>query len=210
PADAFPYTTPTGATYDSGDYARALDLALESAGYAELREEQRRRREAGDVHQLGIGVSVYVEVTGGPYAGREDARIEITPDGGARVYTGTSPHGQGHVTSWSMLVSDQLGIPMDRIEVVHGDTDLVPTGGGTAGSRSLQLGGAAVHQAAVEMVELARRRAADRLEANPDDVVLDTTSGRFHVAGTPAVHTTWAELAAEAAAGGSGDDAGGA
>ena len=196
PKDAFPYTTPTGATYDSGDYERALDLAVEAAGYRALRDEQRRRREAGDVHQLGIGVAVYVEVTGGPYAGNEVAKVEITPDGGARVYTGTSPHGQGHVTSWSMLASDQLGIPMDRIEVIHGDTDLVPVGGGTSGSRSLQLGGAAVHQASVETVELARERAAEVLEADPDDVVLDRVDGSFHVAGAPAIRKTWAELAA--------------
>ena len=149
------------------------------------------------MHQLGLGVAVYVEVTGGPYAGNEVAKVEITPGGGARVYTGTSPHGQGHVTSWSMLASDQLGIPMDRIEVIHGDTDLVPVGGGTSGSRSLQLGGAAVHQASVEMVALARKRAAELLEANPDDVVLDRVDGSFQVAGTPAIGKTWAELAAD-------------
>ena len=197
PKDAFPYTTAMGTTYDSGDYERALDLAVEAAGYGALREKQRRRREAGDVHQLGLGVAVYVEVTGGPYAGNEVAKVEITPDGGARVYTGTSPHGQGHVTSWSMLASDQLGIPMDRIEVIHGDTDLVPVGGGTSGSRSLQLGGAAVHQASVEMVDLARKRAAELLEANSDDIVLDRVDGSFHVAGTPAIGKTWAELAAD-------------
>jgi len=196
PADAFPFTTAAGTTYDTGDYQRALDLALEASGYQELRAEQQRRRAAGDTHQLGIGVSVYVEVTGGPYAGNEVAKVEITPDGGARVYTGTSPHGQGHVTSWSMLASEELGIPIDRIEVIHGDTDLVPVGGGTAGSRSLQLGGAAVHQASIELVDLAKQRAADALEANPDDIVLDKLDGRLHVAGTPSAGKTWAELAA--------------
>jgi len=193
--DAFPYTNAAGTTYDSGDYQRALDLVVEAADYQALRAEQQRRRASNDVHQLGIGVAVYVEVTGGPYAGNEVAKIEITPDGGAKVYTGTSPHGQGHVTAWSMLASEELGIPMDRIEVIHGDTDLVPVGGGTAGSRSLQLGGAAVHQASLELVELARKRAAEELEANPDDIVLDKIDGRFHVAGTPAVGKTWAELA---------------
>jgi carbon-monoxide dehydrogenase large subunit len=197
PKDSFPYTTAMGTTYDSGDYERALDLAVGAAGYGALREEQSRRREAGDVHQLGLGVAVYVEVTGGPFAGNEVAKVEITPDGGARVYTGTSPHGQGHVTSWSMLASDQLGIPMDRIEVIHSDTDLVPVGGGTSGSRSLQLGGTAVHQASVEMVELARKRAAELFEANPDDIVLDRVGGSFHVTGTPAIGKTWAELAAD-------------
>jgi carbon-monoxide dehydrogenase large subunit len=195
PKDAFPHTTAAGATYDSGDYERALDLALESSGYADLRKEQATRREANDPVQLGIGIAVYVEVTGGPYAGNEVAKVEITPDGGAKVYTGTSPHGQGHVTSWSMLASEQLGIPMERIEVIHGDTDLVPVGQGTMGSRSLQLGGSAVHQASVELVELARQKAADLLEANPDDIVLDKVDGRFHVAGTPSVGRSWAEIA---------------
>jgi carbon-monoxide dehydrogenase large subunit len=197
--DDFPHTTAAGATYDTGNYERALDLALEAAGYAELRAEQQRRRDRGEVVQLGIGVAVYVEVTGGPYAGNEVAKVEITSDGGARVFTGTSPHGQGHVTSWSMLASEQLGIPMERIEVIHGDTDLVPVGQGTMGSRSLQLGGSAVHQASVELVELARKQAADLLEANPDDLVLDKLDGRFHVAGTPAAGKTWAELAQAAA-----------
>jgi carbon-monoxide dehydrogenase large subunit len=184
--------------YDSGDYETALDRALEAAGYAELRAEQARRRADGDVHQLGIGLAVYVEVTGGALAAADEfARVEIRPDGGATVFSGTSPHGQGHVTAWSMLVSDELGIPMEQIEVVQGDTDLVAAGGGTSGSRSLQVGGVAVHQASRETVELARRRAADALEANVADVVLDKDAGRFHVVGTPAAGKTWAELATE-------------
>jgi aerobic carbon-monoxide dehydrogenase large subunit len=194
PADQFPYTTAMDTVYDCGDYERALDLALEAADYQGLRAEQRQRRESGDPVQLGVGVAVYVEVTGGPYAGNETAKVEVLPDGSAVVYTGTSPHGQGHVTAWSMLASEQLGIPIDRIEVIHGDTDLVPVGQGTMGSRSLQLGGSAVHQAAGELVDLARQRAADLLEANPDDVVLDKVDGRFHVAGTPAVAKTWADV----------------
>jgi carbon-monoxide dehydrogenase large subunit len=193
-SDAFPHTTAAGTTYDSGDYVRALDLALDAAGYDELRAEQARRREAGDSHQLGIGVSVYVEITA-MGQGEEIAKVEIRSDGGATVYTGTSPHGQGHDTSWAMLASDELGIPIDRIDVIHGDTDLVPVGGGTGGSRSLQLGGTAVHQASIELVDLARQRAADELEANADDLVLDKVDGRFHVAGTPGAGRSWAELA---------------
>jgi carbon-monoxide dehydrogenase large subunit len=185
-----------GATYDVGDYERALDLALEAAGYDELRTEQARRREAGDPVAVGIGVSIYVEVTGGPTAGQENAKVEVRPDGKAVVYTGTSPHGQGHVTAWSMIASEALGIPMDDIEVVHGDTDLVPVGGGTSGSRSLQLGGTAVHVASEQLVDVARERAAELLEANPDDVVLDKDSGTFAVAGTPAISKSWAEVAA--------------
>ncbi|MHB1929998.1 MAG: xanthine dehydrogenase family protein molybdopterin-binding subunit, partial [Acidimicrobiales bacterium] len=149
PPDAFPYTNGTGTVYDSGDYARALDLALEASGYEELRAEQARRREAGGSGLLGIGVSTYVEVTNGDGTG-EWAKVEVLPDGRAKVYTGTSPHGQGHATAWAMVASEQLGIPVEDIELVANDTDLVPTGGGTMGSRSLQAGGLAVHEAAVE------------------------------------------------------------
>ena len=199
--DAFPYKTRMGTTYDSGNYGGALDLALEAAGYEDLRAEQRARRSAGETKVLGIGMSVYVEITGGGPS-EEYGAIEIRPDGSVLAKTGTSPHGQGHVTSWAMLISDRTGIPMDRIEVVHGDTDVVPQGGMTGGSRSLQVGGVAMHQAAGEMVERAKQLAADLLEANPDDIVLDTDAGRFHVAGTPAVAKDWAELAAAASADG--------
>ncbi|MGZ8763140.1 MAG: xanthine dehydrogenase family protein molybdopterin-binding subunit, partial [Acidimicrobiia bacterium] len=202
PADAFPWTSATGATYDVGDYERALDLALEHAGYEELRAEQARRRTAGEVVQLGIGVSLYVEVTAGPTAGKEFAKVEIETDGSATVYTGSSPHGQGHHTAFAMLASDELGIPMAQIRVVHGDTDLVAEGEGTMGSRSLQLGGSAVQKASVGLVEKARQIAADALEANPDDVVLDKATGRFTVAGTPTIGRSWAELATSATASG--------
>ncbi|MGD9798191.1 MAG: xanthine dehydrogenase family protein molybdopterin-binding subunit, partial [Acidimicrobiia bacterium] len=184
-------------TYDVGDFPAALERVLEAADYPALRAEQARRRAAGDTLQLGIGLAVYVEVTGG---GKESARIEVRPDGSAVVYTGTSPHGQGHATSWSMIASERLGIPMDRIEFVYGDTDLVPVGGGTGGSRSLQLGGSAVEQAAGELVDATRARAASELEANPDDIVFDVEAGRFHVAGTPTASRTWAELAEAAVA----------
>jgi carbon-monoxide dehydrogenase large subunit len=199
PADDFPHTTAVGTTYDVGDYERALDLALEAAGYDELRAEQARRRAGGDPMLLGIGVSIYVEVTAGPTAGGEHAEVEVRPDGSVRILTGTSPHGQGHATSFAMLASEELGVPMERIELVWGDTDLVPRGGGTMGSRSLQLGGAAVREAAVVLVERARHVAADLLEANPHDVVLDREQGVFHVTGTPAVAATWADVAAAAA-----------
>lgn len=200
PADAFPWTTATGAVYDVGDYEGALDRALEAAGYADLRAEQARRRDAGEAVQLGIGVSVYVEVTAGPEAGKEHARVEIEADGSATVYTGSSPHGQGHHTAFATLASAELGIPMDQIRVVHGDTDLVARGEGTMGSRSLQLGGSAVHEASLAVVTRAKQLAADALEANPDDLILDKTAGRFHVAGTPTIGRTWSELAVQAAA----------
>ena len=193
-----PVKTAVGTTYDNGDYETALDLALEAAGYDDLRAEQKRRRDAGDPIAMGIGVSIYVEVTAGPTGGSEYARIEVNADGSATVYTGSSPHGQGHATAFAMIVQEKTGIPMDRVTLVWGDTDLVERGQGTGGSRSLQLGGSAVLQAAEAAVDEARSVAAELLEANTDDVVLDTASGQFHVAGTPAVARTWAEVAAAA------------
>ncbi len=190
------YTTTIGQTYDVGDYETALDKALDGAGYTELRAEQAKRRESGDDKQLGIGVSVYVEITGGVPPAGDNAKIEVHDDGSATVYTGTSPHGQGHDTAWSMITTERTGIPMDRITLVWGDTDLVPAGGGTMGSRSLQHGGSAVNKAAVELVEKAQKLAADLLEADEADIVLDKDAGAFHVAGTPTVSKTWAELAA--------------
>ena len=191
PPEKFPFETKGGAVYDSGEYAEAIDRVLEAAGYAGLRAEQAARRERGDVVQLGIGVSAYVEITGGG-AFAEDAAVEVHADGTVTVLTGTSPHGQGHATAWAMLASEHLGIPIDRITVKHGDTDLVPRGGGTMGSRSLQTGGVAVYQAAGELVELAKQRAADLLEASVDD--LEVTDGRVAVRGT-GTGVTLAELA---------------
>jgi carbon-monoxide dehydrogenase large subunit len=195
-----PVTTAIGTTYDCGDYTRALDLALSAAGYVELRAEQARRREAGDVKALGIGVAVYVEVTAGPTAGGEFADVQVHPDGSATILTGASPHGQGHATSFAMIASEQTGIPMERITVVHGDTDVVARGEGTMGSRSLQLGGSAVFKASDEVVDQARSLAAELLEASVDDVVLDKVDGQFHVQGTPSIAKTWSEVATEAAA----------
>jgi aerobic carbon-monoxide dehydrogenase large subunit len=139
-----PHQTAFGALYDTGDYVAALDKALDAAGYQELRKEQAERRARGDVVQLGIGVSSYVEITGmgdGPASPpKENATVEVHPDGTATILTGTSPHGQGHATAWAMLASDELGIPVDKITLKWGDTDLIPEGGGTGGSRSLQQG----------------------------------------------------------------------
>jgi len=195
-----PHTTAIGQAYDVGDYEGSLDKALAVAGYADLRKEQAERRARGDVKQLGIGVSVYVEITGGVPPFGEHAKIEVLDSGRAVVYTGTSPHGQGHVTSWSMLAHEQTGIPMDQIDVVWGDTDLVPAGAGTMGSRSLQQGGAAVWNAAGELVDKARKLAAKLLEADDADIVLDKDRGAFHVSGTPSIMKTWAELAVAARA----------
>jgi carbon-monoxide dehydrogenase large subunit len=141
---------------------------------------------------------VYVEITAGPSAGTEFARINVRPDGGVVVYTGTSPHGQGHATSFAMLAAEELGVPVEQVTVVHGDTDLVARGGGTGGSRSLQLGGSAVHKGAVETVEAATQIAAEMFEAAPGDVVLDKDRGGFSVTGSPGVFRSWAEVATNA------------
>lgn len=193
--EAFPYQAPSGVTYDVGDYGAALDLVLDAAGYDELRAEQTRRRDDGDRLLLGVGLASYVEITalGG---GGEHGSIELLDDGRFRILTGSSPYGQGHHTTWAMLAAERLGVPIDQIEVVHGDTDVVPTGGITGGSRSVQIAGSAVVDATTKLVELARQQAAAGLEAAVDDVVLDTTTGRFHVAGTPSVWVGWDRLAA--------------
>ena len=190
---AFPLVTPMGAKYDSGEYAKALDKALDAAGYSELRAEQARRRATNDPVQLGIGLASYVETTN-PMGSGDYGQVEITSDGGAIIRTGSSSHGQGHHTAWAMLVSEATGIPMDKMEFHFGDTDDVARGGGTGGSRSLQVGGSAVKLAAEAVIEKAKQRAADLLEAAVEDVVIDTVRGAFHVAGSPAPSRTWAEL----------------
>jgi carbon-monoxide dehydrogenase large subunit len=195
--DAFPVTTAVGTVYDTGDYGTALDRALAAADYPALRAEQARRRAAGSTKLLGIGLSCYVEITGA-MPGAEPARVDVNADGSATVYTGSTPHGQGHLTTWAMVASDRLGIPMDRIQVIHGDTDRVPAGGVTGGSRSAQVCGVVVGLASDAVADLAKRVAADLLEAAPEDIVLDTGTGRFHVAGAPAVARTWAEVASAA------------
>jgi carbon-monoxide dehydrogenase large subunit len=197
PSDAFPFTTPTGTVYDSGDYVGALDRALAAAGYDDLRAEQARRRAADDPTLLGIGIGCYVEITA-MTGGDEFASVELRPDGTALVVTGSNPYGQGHVTSWAMLVAERTGLPLDRIEVVYGDTDVVPRGEVTGGSRSAQLAGAAVDDASVKLIDLARERAADLLEAAVGDVVIDPDRGVFHVVGTPAVTVDWDAVAATA------------
>jgi carbon-monoxide dehydrogenase large subunit len=193
--DKFPYSTPGGMEYDTGEYAAALDKVLAAAGYDDLRAEQARRRERGDQVQLGIGLSTYVEITGGVPEMGETARLVVHDDGAVTVFTGSSPHGQGHATAWTMLVHDELGIPMDKITVLHGDTDAIAFGVGTFGSRSLQLGGTAVHQAALDVKERARELAADELEADKADLEFDTAGGLWRVRGTPDIGLGWGRLA---------------
>ncbi|TML12224.1 MAG: xanthine dehydrogenase family protein, partial [Actinobacteria bacterium] len=191
---AFPYATQTGASYDSGEYAVALDRVLDAAGYAALRAEQAQRRRNGDRMLLGIGMASYVEVTN-PMGSGEWASIEVKNDGGAIVRSGVSAHGQGLGTAFVMLASERTGIPIEQMEYRQSDTDEIPRGGGTGGSRSLQVGGSAVCGATDLLVEHARQLAADQLEANLDDIVLDLDTGNFHVVGTPAKTIGWGEIA---------------
>ncbi len=196
PPEAFPLTTVTGANYDVGEYAKALDEVCRVAGYDELRADQAQRRARGDVKQLGIGVSTYVEVTAGGLF-EEYGAITINDDGSVTATVGTSAHGQGHETSFSMIVQELLGIPMDQVTIVQSDTGLVPKGGGTMGSRSLQIGGSALYKASEEVLAKAKSLAAHLLEANVDDIVL-MDGGGLGVTGVPASALSWAELATTA------------
>jgi len=194
----FPLTTLTGATYDSGDYEGALNRAVAIAGYQELRAEQTARRERGDRRLLGIGVASYVEVTGG---GSEYGQVDVAADGTATIKVGTSAHGQGHATAFGMIVAAGLGIPLSKIRFVQSDTAQVPRGGGTGGSRSLQLGGNAVARAAEEVLQQARTLAASLLEASPADITV-MGDGLVGVAGVPARALQWSDLAQAAESGG--------
>ena len=189
---SFPLTTTTGGSYDSGEYAKALDAALVAAGYDELRAEQARRREAGDTVQLGIGISAYVEVTAPLGLHTEYGAVEVHDDGTASMTVGTSVHGQGHHTAFAMVASDVLGIPMEKIRLVNSDTAAVPRGSGTLGSRSLQTAGNAVLAASQEVLVRAKQIAAHLLEASPDDIV--TGEGGVQVAGVPGHIIGWEEI----------------
>jgi aerobic carbon-monoxide dehydrogenase large subunit len=194
--NAFPLTTLTGANYDSGEYAKALDAALAAAGYDELRADQAARRERGDTVQLGVGISSYVEVTAPIGLHVEYGAVEVHDDGTASLAVGTSVHGQGHHTAFAMVASDVLGIPMDKITLVNSDTASVPRGSGTLGSRSLQTAGSAVHVASNEVLVTAKRIAANMLEADVADIVVG--DGQLEVSGVPSRGVSWADLAVAA------------
>jgi carbon-monoxide dehydrogenase large subunit len=193
--DDFPHETVVGATYDSGDYAMVLDRVLAAADYDALRAEQAARRADGGRLQLGIGLSVYVELTG---FGSETSECTVDEDGHVTVTTGTSPHGQGHETAWAQLVSATLGVPMEDVTVVHSDTRKVAKGQGTMGSRSLQVGGSAVFGASRVVLTKGRELAAHLLEAAADDIEVFPGEG-LGVAGAPGTVLAWAELARAAA-----------
>jgi carbon-monoxide dehydrogenase large subunit len=192
PDDAFPYETPVAVVYDSGDYEKTLDRALEMLDYDEFRERQERAREEGKY--LGIGLSAYIEACGlapselagqlGAQAGLwESSLVRFTPSGTVTAYVGTSGHGQGHDTTYSQIVANELGVDYDDVEIVEGDTDEIPQGMGTYGSRSATVGGASLVQSTRKVVEKAKSIAAHQLEASEDDVEFE--NGEFRVAGAP-------------------------
>ncbi|HET7876708.1 MAG TPA: xanthine dehydrogenase family protein molybdopterin-binding subunit [Methylomirabilota bacterium] len=192
PPGKFPYETAVGTSYDSGDYARALDALLARSDYAGLRAAQQRQRAAGRL--VGIGLASYVEMCG--FVDEETSDVVVGPDGRVTVETGASSHGQGHETSFAQLVADALEIPIERVSVVHGDTRRVRTGTGTFGSRSVARGGMAAVVNARRVADKARRIAAHVLEARADDVVFESEA--FHVRGVPHRRVGWSEVAAAA------------
>ncbi len=206
PASKMPHTNPSGVVYDSGDFPLALEQVAEYVGYDDIRRQQADQRAAGSTKVLGIGLSTFIDRTAG-VAGTEYGSLQLNADGSMKVLTGSSPYGQGHYTTWAQLVSERTGVPMDRIEIFHGDTDIVPRGGITGGSRSAQKAGSAVAIATDQLVAEASKFAADMLEAAPGDVVIDTVRGQFHVAGSPgAASVSWTEIAAARIKAADGED----
>ena len=183
--EAFPHRTPFGVAYDSGNYARALDRVVELADYRDLRRAQAEARRRGEI--MGIGVAAYVESTN--VLGWESGVVRVERSGKVTAVTGSSPHGQGHETTFAQIVADHLGVAYDDVIVRHGDTLGAPQAIGTFGSRSAGLGGNALAQAAVEIREKGRRLAARLLEASPEDLLL--ARGGFQVKGVPEKIVGW-------------------
>ena len=207
PADQFPYTAWSGLVYDSGNHEAAAAKAAELVGYEELRARQRQQNVPGATKRLGIGISSYFEMCGlAPSrvlaslnysaGGWEAATVRVLPTAKVQVVTGTSPHGQGHETAWSMIVADKLGISPDDVDVLHSDTAIAPLGLDTYGSRSLPVGGVAIAMACDKVIDKAKQIAAHQLEANPDD--LEFEGGAFRVKGSPDRTIPLAAIAFEA------------
>ncbi len=190
PPDRFPYTTMMGNSYDSGEYARALDHALDKVGYARLRKEQAEARKAGRL--FGIGIACYVEICG--FEDEETADVVVDSDGRVTVLTGSASHGQGHETSYAQLVADELQVPLEMVTVVHGDTERVRTGVGTFGSRSIARGGMHALGNARKVREKAIEVAANLMEAAAADIVHE--AGVFKVRGVPDRSVAWKQVAA--------------
>lgn len=202
-ADAFPYKTPHAEVYyDSGNYADTFRVALALCGYDALKVERDRRNTDPNEKLMGIGLSTWTEIAAfgprgalegfGHIGSYETAQVKIQPDGTAIISTGAGPHGQGTHTTLAQIAADELQMDIDRITVRSGDTDTVPQGVGTMGSRITAIAGQATQQASAKVVEAAKRIAAHKLEASVDDIEL--ADGAFTVAGTPSRSVTWAEV----------------
>jgi len=210
--EAFPYQTPVVVMYDSGDYLTAFNKALERIGYQEFRRQQQELRRAGRL--LGIGISSYVEICGlGPSRAVrstgfglglwESATVRVHPSGKVTVYTGGNPHGQGEETTFAQIVADRLGVPFEDVEVIHGDTGMIPFGMGTYGSRTTPVAGGAIAQACNKIIEKGRKIAAHMLEISERDV--DYTPGVYSVRGLPEKRVTIQQVALAAYAAGAGE-----
>ena len=198
--DQFPYKSAAGAVYDTGDYIVALEKAMEIIDYPALRAEQARKRAEGKL--MGIGISSYIEICGfgpkgsAPVGLYESARVRVEQSGTVMVYTGSSPHGQGEETTFAQIVSEEFGIPVENILIMHGDTDSTPEGRGTYGSRTTAVGGSAVFNAVQRLKEKMTLIASHMLEASVSDVTLE--DGKFSVAGSPQKAVAFADVAATA------------
>ncbi len=199
PAEAFPYRTPTGRLHDSGDYHLGLEMALELANYAGLREEQARLRERGEL--LGIGIATTVDASGfGPSGalsvrpGYETSTVQVDSTGRVTVYTGSSPHGQAHETTFAQIAADELAVPLEDVSVIYGDTALIAQGTGTRASRSLVVGGSAVVTASRQVKEKALKMAAVLLNTEPQYIEL--RRGGFFAEDIPDRYVTWRDVSA--------------
>jgi carbon-monoxide dehydrogenase large subunit len=201
-ASKFPYQTPVAFQYDSGNYPPALDRALQMVDYKRLRAEQEAGRKQGK--HVGIGLATYIEACGpapsavagalGAQAGLwESAHVRVHPTGKITVFTGSHAHGQGHETTFAQLAADELGLPYEDVEIVHGDTASVPFGMGTYGSRSAAVGGSAIYASIQKIKEKGKKIAAHLLEANEAD--LDYAEGKFFVKGSPGRNKTFQDVA---------------
>ena len=204
PENEFPYQTPVAMIYDSGNYQKLFDKLEELAGYQEMRKEQAKARQEGRL--VGIGVSGCIEASapgpspvvtslGSAIGLYESGIVRVHPTGQLSVFTGSHAHGQGHETTFAQVVADELGLPMEAIQIVHGDTDRIPFGTGTYGSRSAAIGASALVRSAEKIREKVTRIAAHQLEANFEDMVYDQDNGTIYVKGSPDKSKSFAEIA---------------
>jgi carbon-monoxide dehydrogenase large subunit len=194
PPEAFPYETSLGATYDSGDYEKALDKALDHVDYEAFRKRQKAERK--NDRYLGIGFSTYIEICGGGVNALQGGRIRMLPSGKVFAYSSMVENGQGHKTGFAQIVADELGVDYDDVEVIEGDTDQVPEGGGTGGSKAMAMGGNALKASAETLRERARRIVAHEFETAAEDIEFE--DGTFAVAGVPSRSLTVREVAERA------------